>query len=270
MKKLSLVFLSLIIISTGCKKKEKSLTPTPTPQSTMTPWETSLVGQWKLKRTELRMSLYQPGLGDSTWCYSNHYNYSNSKLELKSTLYTNSGSTQMYDGIFGMQDGGPTFNIGWYGANNTIFTDVSGNFTVHYLSFAPDSLVVDYSGNTRYFFNKSNALPVLNNIESQLIGGTWTLVSQNGVSPSTPTYKMFFNNWYNSNGYYCKDSTYYNGTGSASPSYWEVLFPNRAIPILSSGYYYKITNLTANGLILEVMGNPQVNSNTTTTYIYSR
>ena len=173
MKKLPILFLSLLLINTGCQQTPPPTpSPNPNPQSTMTPWETSLVGQWKLKRSETRMNTYQAGLGDSTMGYTNHYNYNNSQLELKLVPYTSSGSTQLYEGLWGNQDAGPTIDIGWHGANNTIFTNVGYNFSVHYLSFAPDSLILDYLGIYRYFFNKSNTPPTLNNRQIQLTNAT--------------------------------------------------------------------------------------------------
>lgn len=275
MRNLALLSFCLILISTGCQQEPTPTpSPNPTPASSMTAWETSLVGLWNLKRTESRLGLYLPGLGDSTISYENHYNYIYALLDLQSTSYISQQGVQMYDGVWGVGTGANN-NIHWYGgSNNTISLEGSPNYwTVKYLT--SDSMILDISGGSiRYFYKKSTTQPVQNNIESQLTGGTWTLVSSNGTPSSYPTYKTFFNNWYSytTKGYYVKDSTYYNGSGSTSPGTFLVLFPSRPIPILYSSElsYCKITNLTATALTLEQMLSPSQNANVSTTYIYSR
>lgn len=275
MKKLTILLVCLIIFSAGCDTPTPTPTPPPpTPASSMTVWETSLVGLWNLKRTEYRAGVYLAGLGDSTSIYENHYNYNYALLDLQTTPYTTQQGIQAYDGVWG-QGIGSNMNIHWYGSSNsTISLEGSPNyFTVKYLT--SDSMVLDISGgSTRFFYKKSTTQPVQNNIESQLTGGTWTLVSLNGSTPTYPIYKTFFNNWYayTTKGYYVKDSSYNNGSGSTSPGTFEVLFPSRPIPILYSTAlgYCKITNLTSTSLTLGQIASPTQNDNVSATYIYSR
>jgi hypothetical protein len=269
MKQTAVLIILLVLISTGCKKEDKASTPTPAPTpASMTAWETSLVGQWKLKRTETRTNAWLPGLGDSTFTYKNHYNYLYSQLELGTTA---SGS--QYSGIMGTEDTNPADAITWCGgAGNTITIGSSTNFfTVHYLT--TDSLVLDFSNGTgRYFYSKLSTPPALNAVESQMIGGTWSLVTFNGSAPANPTFKTFFGNWYTDQGYFCKDSVDDGNPFSETTDDWEVLFPSRAVPIFhsTSTSWAKITNLTATSLTIEVMANPAVNSSTIYTYVYSR
>ncbi len=275
MKYSAILFLSLILFVTSCKK-DKAPTPSTTPVTTptsMTPFEASLVGHWKLKRSETRTNQYFPGLGDSTFVYKNHYNYLNSQLYLSATLV--SGTTQ-YEGIMGTDDVSLAQTISWCGdVSNTI---TMGNnlsiCSVHYLS--TDSLVLDFAGGqARYFYNKTTTPLALNNIESQLLGSKWTLTSFNGAPASYYDYKTFFNNWYTDEGYYSKDSTFAGGVASASPSSWEVLFPNRTSPILKAGSvmgndgWFKITSLTPTSMTLEDF-NVLVNTTTINTYVYTR
>jgi hypothetical protein len=274
MKQLSIIAFGLILILSSCKK-DKSSTPSGTPvtASGMTALETSLVGQWKLKRTESRDNFYWPGYYDSTIFYTNHYNFLNSQLEFKSTLsYVAASGAQMYQGVFGVDDGSPAGGLDWCGlSGNTIsINGATAYFVIQYLT--PDSMVLDiYGGTCRLFYNKTNTQPVFNNVESQLSGGTWQLISANGVPPGYPTYRTFLPTWFNDYGYFTKDSIYYTPTlytvGSGT---WEVLFPSRSIPILfSDNGYYKITNLTSTSLQLEFFS-PFSSSSTIETDIYAR
>ncbi len=272
MKKITLIAYVLIIIGSSCKK-DKSPNPTGSTvtSGSLTPWENSLVGQWKLKRSEIRSNAFSPGLGDSTFQYTNHYNYINSQLNLTASPDMVYNGTQYYHATFGYQDNTPPeSNWAWAGGAGSSI-DIPGTpniFSIIYLS--TDSLVLDYvNGGQRLFFNKTTTPPVLNNIESKLVGGIWTQVTHNGSAPLSPTFKMFFNNWYSTDGYLGKDSTTF-----AVPFSWQVLFPNRAIPIFytnssSNGPYYKITTLTANSLTLEYI-NPGSYSTTLWTDVYSR
>lgn len=272
MKKITLIAVALIIIGTSCKK-DKSPNPTGSPvtSGSLTPWENSLAGQWLLKRVEVRGNLFYQGLNDSTEWYTNHYNLINSQLNLTSTPSCILNGIQYYSATFGNDDSyAPGNNYIWAGGtNNTFALGVNVYMKVIYLS--TDSLVVDWMGTQeRYFFNKTIIAPSLNNIESQLIGGIWTHSAQTGLIHSYIPYKMFNSNWYDSEGYYGKDST---SALAVNVDQWEVLFSNRQIPILrihNTGGYYKITNLTPNSLTIEHMNNPQVNSTTDYTDTYSR
>jgi hypothetical protein len=234
--------------------------------TTMTPLETSLVGSWKLKRTESRSAIYFSGFGDSTISYINHYNYYNSILELKSTPSSLAG---YYEGVFGSNDVGGASQIYWKGGpNNSITANQSQSFfVIKYLS--TDSLILDMGGLTRLFYNKNTITPKMNNIELQLLGNPWQLISQNGVTAPYPTYLIFKNNWV-TGGYNSADSVVL-GVGSVQQQPWEVLYPNRTVPILFRGSLYrKIISITPNSLRLELIGNPTVNSVSSQTLIYSR
>ena len=271
MKKLCIIALGFLQLIAACKK-DKSSTPSGTPvtASGMTAWETSLVGQWKLKRTEVRSNSYLPGLGDSTFTYTNHYNYLYSQLELGTTPVA---GTSQYAGVMGMDDVGTASAITWCGGSANTIT-IGSNldfFIVHYLS--TDSLVLDAIGGIgRYFYNKTTTPPSLNVVENQLPGGMWQLLTINGSAPGFPTYRTFFSNWYSDDGYFLKDSVATGGSGLVTAGEWEVLFPTRAIPILKtgSGSWYKITNLTSTALTLEQLANPTVNSSSGIIYVYSR
>ena len=41
-------------------------------------------------------------------------------------------------------------------------------------------------------YNKNTLTPKLNNVEMQLLGNPWQLISQNGVPPSFTTFMTFF------------------------------------------------------------------------------
>jgi hypothetical protein len=246
--------------------------------TTMTPLETSLVGSWKLKRTEQRLYIYNLGLGDSTCSYTNHYNYFNSILELKSNSIA--GLLGYYEGSFGVNDYTFPEIIYWKGGpSNSIVTAGSQlYFNIKHLS--TDSLVIDLlaSGvnSIRYFYNKNNIPPIQNNIEVQLIGSPWQLTSQNGGTAPQQSFKQFFSNWYSDDGYYSEDSFNISPSGFTpnwitGPSNWQVLYPNRSVPILkmNESEYYKITNLTANSLRIEQIL-PTLNAQSTSTLIYSR
>ena len=274
MKKLTFLAVALIVIATSCKKDEKSPTPgTPgVTASGMTAWETSLVGQWKLKRTELRSNAFIFGYFDSTMFYTNHYNYNSSQLELGTTTWGATGVSPYYSGIMGLNDSDFPGAIPWSGGIGTINISGAPYFKVHYLT--PDSMVLDlFGGQQRLFYNKLTAAPTLNAIESQLIG-TWTLVSFDGSAPTNPHFKTFYNMWYCDDGYLSRDSIDNGTSSSVFIKSWEVLFPSRTTPIfheaLGGGLgYAKITNLTATSLTLEQIY-PSISSATISTYIYSR
>jgi hypothetical protein len=267
----SITIIVVVIIVASCNQNSPAPSPatpsSPTsPTSNMSAFETSLVGSWKLKRSENRSTSY-PGLGDSIINYTNHYNYTNSLLELTS----NSSVTGYYDGIFGISDLTPSNVINWKGSsNNNILTLNGYNFNVKYLS--TDSLVMDYGG-VRYYYNKNTLTPKLNNVEMQLLGNPWQLISQNGVSPSFTTFMTFKNYWSNIC-YHRIDSVFFNPSQPATlgGGYWEVLYPNRSIPILfgtGGTSYAKIITLTANSLRIEGF-NENISSASTSTLIYSR
>jgi hypothetical protein len=275
------VFTLVIMIITRCNQNS----PAPsnggntnnTNNTNMTPFENSLVGSWKLKRSEQRHSIYNLGLGDSTYSYINHYNYFNSILELKSTSYT--GLPGYYEGTWGTDDYTMPQIIPWKGGpNNSIILPSQIYKVIKYLS--TDSMVIDWlltgGSSIRYFYNKNNIPPIQNNIESQLIGNTWQLISQNGGTPQQQTFKQFFSNWSSDDGYYSKDSINTSPSGSTpnwmtGPSSWQVLYPNRTVPILKmdGAGFYKITNLTSNSLRIEQIA-PTLNAQSTSTLIYSR
>lgn len=231
----------------------------------LTPLETSLVGSWKLKRTEYRSSTFVYGLGDSTWYYTNHYNYYNSIIEFKAT--PSNILQDYYSCVIGISDMIAPGIVSWKeGPNNSITIDGQQSyFRIKYLS--PDSMVLDGHYGTRYFFNKNTMIPKLNPIELQLSGNPWQLISENGQVPLYPTYKHFKSTWYTDNGYLSTDSFV---NFAVSPASWEVLYPNRTIPILYNKQdYFKIISLTPNNLRLEGFY-PQMNSTSTSTLIYSR
>jgi len=267
-----MVFTLVIMITTRCNQNS----PAPSNggssngtnnTTTMTPLETSLVGSWKLKRTESRSSTYISGLGDSTISYINHYNYYNSILELKTTAGNIAG---YYEGAFSANDAMPASQISWKeGPNNSITMNYSQSFfVIKYLS--TDSMVLEYGGGIRYFYNKNTITPKMNNVELQLLGNPWQLISENGVTPWPSKYIIFKNNWV-SGGYNSTDSLVVAG-GASIQFPWEVLYPNRTIPILYRGaqQYSKIISLTPNNLRLELIVNPAVNSVSSQTLIYSR
>lgn len=267
----TLTIILVVIIVASCNQNSPAPSPatpsSPTsPTSNMSAFETSLVGSWKLKRSETRSTTGLPGLGDTVAWYTNHYNYSTSMFELTSNSSANSG---YYDGIFGIMDNGNTYPIFWKGSPNNAITTLQGyGFTVKYIS--TDSLVLDYGG-YRYYYNKNTITPKMNSKELQLLGNPWQLISQNGLTPTYPTFKIFKNNWSNSLGYFSLDSTVTTTGPTLSASTWEVLYPNRAVPILfgATMTYCKIISLTPNSLRIEGF-NPTISSASTSTLIYSR
>ena len=273
---------SLVLLISSCNQNSpapsNSGSTNNTNNTNMTPLENSLVGSWKLKRTEYRSSTFSLGLGDSTFQYINHYNYYNSILEFTSTPSSMAG--QYYSGVWGFKDNTPPQqNIAWKeGPNNSITIGSSQSFfIIKYLS--TDSMILDFGGGTtitRFFFNKNTVTPKMNQIEQQLIGNPWQLISQNGQAPSYPIYKNFKSTWFNDNGYLLIDSFLFPppNVTTVGPNPWEVLYPNRAIPILyfdntTSGGFYKIITLTPNNLRIEGI-NPSSSSISTSTLIYSR
>ena len=294
MKKLTFLAVALIVIASSCKKDEKSPTPgTPAVTASLTSFETQLLGKWNLKRTEDRGTYFLAGLGDSLNSYMNHYNYLNSMFEFTSTsAYSFTGSPQYLVNI-GTDDLGPPYSRSWNGgsANTITINSVVNYFVVKYLT--TDSLVLDFGGPIkRYCFNKSTVPPVQNNVETLLVGGwqlTSAIASWGDVTPTQPTFRSFYSTP-GSGGYIWKDSVpsyVIPGTTITSPEqvcqgFYQVLFPNRTIPIYKgiggcgtgaptgANAYCKITNLTATSLTLEMMANPAVNSTTSITYTYTR
>ena len=242
MKNITLIAFVLIIIGTSCKK-DKSPNPTGSSATSgsLTPWENSLVGQWKLKREEQRTNAYASyGITDSTIWYINHYNYLNSQLDLTSTLSNNG---QDFLCTIGTVDGNSPSQGVWRGGdhNSITFAGAQYYFMVQYLT--ADSLVLDFDGGqVRLFYNKSTSFPTLKSIETLLTGQPWNGVEITGTV-------TFNTNWQTlgSPGYNCTT------TGAVTSNFsnkWEVICENTPTPVLQWGTYYKINNLTANSLTL--------------------
>lgn len=222
-----LLMLSLLFI--GCKKEDKTSTSN---TSQVTPYEQLLVGKWNLKRLEFRGSLPYIAYQDSIYDYFNKYNYSTSMFNFTSTPKDIVSGVQNFNLIWGTNDGGEVIQSNWHADTNVIY--IEGDlFMIKYLS--NDSMMLE-KGNgsgTRYYLSKNTLLPVLNNIELQLLG-RWQ---------SSPNSFIIFKNIWNNQGYQAIDSV----NSNVDIYSWEILCPEKPVPIMFySATYFKITNLTAN------------------------
>lgn len=270
-----LLFLPFVFI--GCNPNDDN---TPPGNTNLNSTEQQLVGQWKLKRTEGWSSGTFPGLGDSITRYINHYNYTNSQLDLSDSP---SGYENQYIAPYsgGDDDSGPYLNERWYFDENLNYLYLGGDpYIIKYLS--SDSLVImNVDNNGRAYYNKNTITPSINSIEAQLIG-TWRLTSVDGTVYPYPSYQefyyKFYSNWYSDKGYYKVDSLV-NYTWPLQLNPFVVLYPERQIPILatkmggsmfSSYYYYKIISLDSNTLILESFLNPTINSESESNFHFEK
>ncbi len=112
MKQVTLSILLLMLTSIGCKKEDKTPSPTtaPTPTATMTATETALVGKWYWDKTEN----WSGGSLIATYDHTTHPSQAVAYMDLKSSLYFGAvnPAPQKYDNIW-LSTGTTTYLNAW-------------------------------------------------------------------------------------------------------------------------------------------------------------
>ncbi len=259
---LSLAVIALAV-SFSCQHDDNPPTPSGN-NNVVTGFSLSaLQGNWYIKRHEMRMSI-QAGFPDSTWNYTNHYNYNNSRFYFTTVSYgTTLDGYQEYKCLWGTNENSAPIDTYYYIVGNSIY--IAGSMQYKVIYFTADSMILDKVG-YRYFLSRNTTPPGLNNIESQLIG-KWFYFDQ---LLNRKVYRTFKNIWAptgtSSPGYFVRDSIILVGSGNYNQltnHSWEVLYPTTSAPIMLNGYNLNcsggfgptyITNITATTYTEDMIG----------------